>query len=221
MPDYAAVYRGSRERTTELVRAAPPDALARTVPAAPEWSVADTVAHLVAVADDVLAGRLTDLPDDARTAEQVARRRGRPIADVLADWDELGPRLEAALAARRVPPQPVHDAVVHEADLRAALGAGRPPDEAWRPLLRHAERGFGRWSAGGALVLEVDGRAVTIGSGEPVATAPVDAYELWRALFGRRSRAQVAAWAWTGEPGPLLADLSRFGPTEVDLHEPA
>jgi hypothetical protein len=60
-----------------------------------------------------------------------------------------------------------------------------------------------------------------VGSGEPVTTVEVDLYEFWRSALGRRSRAQMAAWTWSGDPAPYLQAIPRFGPTEVALTEPA
>ena len=54
-------------------------------------------------------------------------------------------------------------------------------------------------------------------------TAPV--FEIFRAVAGRRSRAQVAAFGWDGgtasfEPGPYLDTFCVFGPLrEQDLYD--
>lgn len=60
----------------------------------------------------------------------------------------------------------------------------------------------------------------TAGDGEPATTLEVDPYELWRSLLGRRSRAQMQAWNWSGDPEPYLQAMPVFGPTEVPLSEP-
>lgn len=101
------------------------------------------------------------------------------------------------------------DAVVHEADLGAALGGHRPPTEAVR---LGARTGIARWRAYlpdhgvESLRIEVtDWR--TFWCGDPADDAPaveLDTWTLFRVLFGRRSRAQVAALPWSGDPTPVL-----------------
>ncbi|MGH3796179.1 MAG: maleylpyruvate isomerase family mycothiol-dependent enzyme [Pseudonocardiaceae bacterium] len=228
--DYAALYRESRARIAALVRAVSAQQRDRIVPGCPRWSVADTVAHLAAVATDVASGLLTTVPTDEQTAEQVAQRRGRPLDAVLGEWERAGNRAEQALAAREIPVAMVHDVLTHEADIRGALNAGRPPKPAWSASLdamscqlRHLEHcgtliiHFGTIHLGPA---RTGPRSVTVGSGEPATTVDVDAYEFWRALVGRRSRAQMAAWQWSADPAPYLRAIPVFGPTEADLTEP-
>ena len=87
MTDYAALYRETRNRIAALVRDTSAEQRARVVPACPEWTVSDTVAHLAANAADIVAGRLQDIPTEEQTAAQIGQRRGRPLDDVLAEWD--------------------------------------------------------------------------------------------------------------------------------------
>ncbi len=58
---------------TALVMSLGAQDLDAQVPACPAWTVKDVVAHLVATAEDVMAGRLADIPTDEFTADQVAR----------------------------------------------------------------------------------------------------------------------------------------------------
>lgn len=76
------------------------------------------VAHLVGVAADSTAGRVAGAPGPEWTAPQVSSRRGRGLEEVLAEWDEVGPRLEAALADRQLSSPLAHDLLTHEADLQ-------------------------------------------------------------------------------------------------------
>jgi hypothetical protein len=52
----------------------------------------------------------------------------------------------------------------------------------------------------------------TTGDGDPGATVSAPEFELFRAMSGRRSRAQVAAFEWQGDSGPYLDVLCVFGP---------
>jgi hypothetical protein len=40
--------------------------------------------------------------------------------------------------------------------------------------------------------------------GEPAASVEANRHDLWRSLHGRRTREQVLAFAWTGDPTPYL-----------------
>ncbi|MGH3781984.1 MAG: maleylpyruvate isomerase family mycothiol-dependent enzyme [Pseudonocardiaceae bacterium] len=220
--DPAALYRESRERIAALVREASEEQRARAVPGCPKWTVSDTVAHLAANAADEVAGRLTGVPSDEQTAAQVEQRRGRSLAEILAEWDGAAEPLEPFIAAHPLAIAWVNDVLTHEADIRGALGAGRPPEAAWTAALELARPVLvGRLGHLGELTILAGEHRFTVGSGEPATTVEVDTYEFWRSLLGRRSRAQMAAWPWSGDPEPYLQAIPRFGPTEVALTEPA
>ena len=103
------------------------------------------------------------------------------------------------------------DAVVHEADLRPVLEPGsRVPAE---PTALGLKAGVARWrrhladhGAPPLLVEVTGGRVWPIGDtdGGEVCRVQTSEYELFRALFGRRSRDQVAAWSWSREPDAYL-----------------
>ncbi|MGH3787903.1 MAG: hypothetical protein ACRDRG_15430 [Pseudonocardiaceae bacterium] len=181
--------------------------------------ISDTVAHLAANADDEVAGALAAVPDEEQTAAQVERRRGRSLEEILAEWEGAAKQIEPAIAAH--PLEWVNDVLTHEADIRGAVGAGRPPEPAWtaawellRPLLLEK-----LGPLGGLTILDGEHR-ITLCSGDPATTVEADIYEFWRSLLGRRSRAQMASWKWSGDPEPYLQAIPIFGPTEVDLAEP-
>lgn len=222
MIDCAALYRESRERIATLVRAASEEQRACRVPACPEWTISDTVAHLAANAADELAGSLSTVPSDEQTAAQVEQRRGWPLEEILAEWDSAATQIEPLIAAHPFAIAWINDVLSHEADIRGALGAGRPPAPAWTAALELARpimvKRLGH--LGELTILDGEHR-FTVGSGHPATTIEVDTYEFWRAALGRRSRAQMAAWKWSGDPEPYLQAIPRFGPTEVDLVEPA
>jgi hypothetical protein len=45
------------------------------------------------------------------------------------------------------------------------------------------------------------------------------AFELERALSGRRSRAQIAAFQWEGNAGPYQPLIPHMGPSKFDIIE--
>jgi len=102
------------------------------------------------------------------------------------------------------------DAVIHEADLRGALGADRVPPDVVSLALRGS---IGRWrqilaeARTPTLLLRVpELREWWLGvPDDPGATAvEAPAYEVFRALAGRRTEDQIRAWGWDGDPGPFL-----------------
>jgi uncharacterized protein (TIGR03083 family) len=230
------VYRDSRERISDVVAGLTDEQLATVVPATPEWTVRDLLAHLVAVAGD-LSARPADAPllvippPDAVTAVGVKQRQDRAAADVLAEWEKAGLLLEERLAGWGRWGAPVHDLLCHEADIRGALMLPRVPDAGWQasldefaPFLVEFEPILSRrWSLPdtGTLVVSAGDRTHSLGTGEPSASVSVpDGYELWRAMFGRRSRRQMAAWQWSADPQPYLESLPFFDTTDKDLTEP-
>jgi uncharacterized protein (TIGR03083 family) len=215
--DLAGLYRQTRERLTALVAGLGDEELATPVPACPAWSVRGVLSHLVAIPQDALAGRLTGIPDDEYTAAQVARLAGHDLAGLLAVWQEHAPRFERNIAAGGVWPA-VIDVASHEQDIRGALG---------QPGARDCEAV--RLSAGN-LLRWLDPPVpvrVTVEDAE-YRTGPANGAELgltttrfeafrWR--MGRRSRAQLAALDWSGDPTPVLGHLTVFGPAAQGVVE--
>jgi uncharacterized protein (TIGR03083 family) len=222
MTDYAALYRESRRRIAALVREAGDEHRARFVPACPKWTVSDTVAHLAAVATDALAGySIATISSDEHTAIQVKQRRGRALEDLLGEWDRAAVSIEQAFATNQMRHELLHDVLTHEADIRGTLRAGRPPETAWSASLKMAPTVLSpRLGHLGQLTILAGEYRFTAGTGEPATTLEADPYELWRSVLGRRSRAQMAAWKWSGDPEPYLQAMPVFGPTEVPLTEP-
>ncbi|MFD5091650.1 maleylpyruvate isomerase family mycothiol-dependent enzyme [Amycolatopsis thailandensis] len=175
----------------------------RVVPACPQWTVRDLLAHLTEICDRVITrfgGEACPVPETASAAE------------VLRLWTERGPEADALLAADGDGESRgdimVMDAFTHELDLRYALGA--PPPEAHAAWLRSFEvlvgglgTSLGKHGLPG-MRIEIEGATWVAGT-EPVAAvlsgAPVDVY---RSLAGRRSPAQIAAMDWLGDPEPWL-----------------
>jgi uncharacterized protein (TIGR03083 family) len=220
--DPAIIYSGTHRRVVELVADLPNRDLARTVPGCPQWRVQDLVAHLTGLAYDVQTGNLDGAGTDAWSARQVAERIDRTLPELLAEWDVSAPSAEAAAPAA---PRIAFDCVVHEHDLRGALGVPGPSDpDAVGFALGAVLEVLGRRldQAGvGSLVLRIDGGEEQVhGTGPAGAALDVDSFELFRSLFGRRSADQVRAFAWTGDPGPFIEVWSFFGPLpELDVLE--
>lgn len=216
----ADAYRALRERVTTLVRDTDPAALDAVAPATPEWRVRDVLAHVTGVNSDILAGRLDGIATDAWTAAQVDARRDWPIDDILLQWLEDGDAV-ADLAPHLGPAvgQWLYDACTHEHDIRHALGTpGARDSDAVALSFWWATDMLGTGTAPG-LVLHADGEVKPVGSGEPRTAVRTSRFEVVRALTGRRSRAQVEAYEWDGEPRPEALVFGIFSLRADDLVE--
>ncbi len=221
MSELGTAYAGCRRRIAELVEPLGSRATQTMVPACPAWSVHDLLAHVVGSADDVLAGRLDGSPGEAWTAAQVEARRGRSTNEVLAEWERLAPGIEKMID-EGVHRGPLHfaladaaisDALSHEHDIRAALGAPGARDSDAMPvgLAFYARNRIEMAAQQGASlrVRVIDGPEF----GDPGATVTLtgEAFELLRALAGRRSAEQLRALSWTGDAESVIPAFERIG----------
>jgi uncharacterized protein (TIGR03083 family) len=198
MTDWAEVYRANVTAVCALAETLRAEDLSRLVPATPDWTVHDLLAHLAGTPADLLAGRMDDAPSPAWTARQVDARAARSPADLVA---ELRSTVEGVVASLEGAERPalVWDAAVHHADLHEALGKGAPPEQMWRPVLE-------------ALAPRMLGESAD-------AVGEVPDYELFRAFFSRRSRTQMLGWGTPLEPA-MLDGLCIFGPRDDDQPVP-
>lgn len=211
------LYVESQQRIAELVSGIGEDLLMTPVPCCPAWSVRDAVGHLTAVAEDALNGRLTGPPTEKETAAQVERYAAFDADEVLVKWDELAAALGPQLAEERSWPLYL-DVLAHEHDIKGALG--RPGNREDKGVLLASERLL-RWLRPPARLLVSSGELeLLLGpeTGEPIAlcTTPFDSFR-WR--LGRRSRRQLSALEWEGDPTVLLDSLCAFGPSQTDIIE--
>jgi uncharacterized protein (TIGR03083 family) len=194
------------------------------VPSTPDWTIKDVVAHLSGLVADWLNDNVENYGADEWTAKQVDDRRGRSLAEVLEEWNVTAPKYEAMMddpeAAGlfvEIPFISVADLAIHEHDLRGALGRPGARDSVAVQIgmktyvtglrRRHEAAGLGPLS-----IRETDGREWPVGTGDPVASVSAPRFDLFRAMAGRRSRAQVLAFDWVGDPEPYV-DLFLIGPT--------
>jgi uncharacterized protein (TIGR03083 family) len=172
-------YIDLRSRVIDLLRELAPSDGARTVPLCPAWTVADLVAHMVGVNEDILEGRMDGVTTEAWTKSQVDRHRGETLA-VLADgWQLLAASFDQVLPHIPAPvnSQLVMDAVTHEHDLRNALGRVDARDTAAVNV------------ALGWLLDMVDKKVPGLAS--DLLASDVSRFDLLRSLSGRRSHDQM------------------------------
>jgi uncharacterized protein (TIGR03083 family) len=217
-------YRGCRGRISELVLSLSAEDLARPVPACPDWSVHDVVAHVAGVVDDVQSGRTHGVATDPWTDAQVQSRRAVATPEVIAEWSSKASSFEELLdPVGERGRQAVADVVTHEHDIRSAVGRpGARDSDAVRIgfefVARHlvgsaSERGIE------LLVEATDADPV----GDPGADFVLRAgrFELLRAMTGRRSASQLRALELEGDFDRLLAAFTfgPFHPAARDVYE--
>lgn len=190
--DVAAIYQASAERLVALARELDGAALALPVAATPPWSVADAIGHLAGVAEDMLAGNLAGAGGEAWTAAQVERNAGRPIGAVCEEWLERVPGIVAMVGA--LGPAGgflAFDVWTHEQDIRATVGVGAvADDELVAALAALAVGSFER-----PYEIALDGAPA---AGDRDLVLLTTGFDLLRSVFGRRTRSQLEALAWSG-----------------------
>jgi uncharacterized protein (TIGR03083 family) len=224
--DTTAAYAETRRRITDLLRDLTVADAERTVPACPDWTVQQLASHVIGISADVLVDNIADAGSDPWTAAQVAARAGRTLDELADEWDDTGPRMEAALADGALPAQAVFDQVTHEHDLRSTVG--RPGAQA-HPAV---PIGLGFVVDAWPFVVGtydvpplriVAGDAELVVGEDPQVILELSPFEALRALTGRRSLDQVRAYAWGTDPAPWLPAFTwgPFVPVPDDLVEPA
>ncbi len=203
--DLGEAYKTARERISGLVAGDVDSSLA--VAATPEWNVQCVIAHLSGIAADASTGNMEGAPGEAWTAAQIARGAGRTLGEMVAEWDQTGPMIEAFLSspAGVAASAAVMDIHTHEADLRIALGL---------PVAVPAD--FLAWAAPSLR----DGFVEAVAdAGLPPVELTASDFEWFRARLGRRTVAEVAAYQWSADPTPYLDAFFIFGRAVNSLGE--
>ena len=212
MADWGQLYRDNVREVAALAGHLTEGQLVTTVPGTPAWTVHDVLAHLAGGADDAATGRMDGAPRPEWSARHVGERIGFTVEELV---EELEAHQDAIVEMSADSPRPalVWNIAVHHADLREALGLGAPPDSLWLPVLDAAAPRL------------LDELPVTVIAGGSVYGAggdqvEVPAYELFRAIFSRRSRAQMRAWGAPALDAAQLDGICIFGPREDDQPVP-
>lgn len=224
--DLGTFYREARERIIEFVLGLDPSEYWTAVPATPDWTVHDVVAHLRGVVEDGTRGNMEGAPGEAWTAAQIGRGADVDTQVLLEDWAAESPMMEGFLTAagpESMAGPAVFDVHTHELDLRGAFG--RP---LWLPPAAGAwmitELAIGLVDA--ATTAGVPSLRIATPEGDGAGadgaevTLRVPRVELFRARFGRRCPDQMAQYDWGGaDPSPYIELMPIFGPRPVPLVE--
>ena len=218
MEGIGAIYAEGRVRLTDLVGSADPEGRTRPVPGCPEWAVHDVIAHVTGVCADVLAGNVEGVATEPWTAAQVARRKDMSLTEILGEWAQVAPQVEAVAEhfPARVDEQWVLDLTTHEHDIRGSLSrpGGRDSAGVMVGIDFAATMGLSGSIKGRglpALCVRAGGEEWIAGEGEPAAAVEGSPFELFRAMTGRRSANQIRGLQWDGD-ADLFVPAFEFGP---------
>jgi hypothetical protein len=187
--------------------------------------VRDLLSHMVGLGADVVAGDEPDDHNEAWTQKQVDRRRDRDVAALVDEWRAVAEPLRAWM--REHGTRPLGDVVIHEQDLRGALGEPGGQDTPGLAAIRDvfAGRFAARLSEVGGLapiaLVGTSWRWCSSGTAEDAAVeVRATDFDLARALMSRRSADQLRARTVRGDVEPYLAVFAVLGDLPaVDLSE--
>lgn len=220
--DAATAYRLVYRRVDSLLRSRA-EVADLTVPACPEWTVRQTVAHLTGVAEDIVSRNVESKGADSWTQAQVDRLNGLGVDELLDRWAQAVDTVTTmlALAPQESACQLVFDALTHEQDVRGAM---HEPDWRLGDLAVEVAMSF-LTTVGDQFIRQAQLPALrlvtpTIGSvqlGDPrtargQVALDISDFEALRALGGRRSIRQVLALPWQGDPTRLVPAFTRLLP---------
>ena len=220
----AAEYGAARVRIQEIASSLDETDGSRRVPACPDWTVRDLLSHVTGIAADLSAGRPPDGDTQAWVDRQVDERRQRSLSEIVEEWAQVGPAFEQMIAAR---PRRLwgltYDTVVHEHDLRNALGRRDARDTSGVAVaaqlglrlvaLDLAQHGRPAFRA------VIDGREHVVGEGDPQLTLEATSFEALRLLGSRRTIDQVRAARFTGDLDRYVHCLFHMDLPTSDLGE--
>jgi uncharacterized protein (TIGR03083 family) len=220
----AAEYRAARERMQEIASSLDDAAARRRVPACPAWSVRDLMSHVTGVASDLSAGRRPQGDTQEWVDRHVEERRDRTLAEISAEWSEVGPAFEAKIAEH---PRRywglTYDTVVHEHDLRNAVDRPGERDSSGVEVaallglrlvgLDLAKHGLPAFRA------VIDGHEHVVGEGEPELTLEASAFDALRLLGSRRTIEQVRAARFSGDLDRYVHGIFHMELPTADLGE--
>jgi uncharacterized protein (TIGR03083 family) len=220
----AVEYRHARQRMVTLVQGLGDHALQTVVAACPAWTVKDLLAHVTGIAVDLSQGNRPQGDTQAWVDRQVEERRERSLTEVIDEWSTAASAFEAMIEAR---PDRwwglTYDLVVHEHDLRTAVGdrAERTSSGvalAARLGLRLLAMDLASRQLP-AVQVRIDGSDYVVGDAAPVATLTGSAFEVLRLLGSRRTLTELRQAAWSGDLDAVIDGLLHMDPPQQSLGE--
>jgi uncharacterized protein (TIGR03083 family) len=219
------VYAEGRARIEELVRELDPAGLEKKVPACPEWTVKELVAHLTGVAADSLSANVSEMGKPDWTASQVQERNSKSVEEILEEWSGIATQIEPALDDLHptLASALIGDLTTHEHDLRGAIGRAGARDSAAVVIsTSFYARNFGKRLKDAGLptvVIEAGEHQWTAGREEPAGAVRAPLFEMLRGLTGRRTTDEVKGFDWSIDAAPYLEVFSMYPVTEQSHNE--
>jgi hypothetical protein len=218
--DAAAAYRLVYERIETLLRGRP-EVAELIVPACPDWTIRQTVAHLAGVAEDIVSLNMEGKAAEAWTQAQIKRLDGQSIDELLDLWGQMIDPVTTRLAQEASACQLVFDALTHEYDIRGAMNerGSRRGDLAFTVALGFSTTMGDIFIRHGELpALQL--MTPTVGSiqlgdlhtARDLVALAISDFEALRALGGRRSVRQLLALPWRGDPTHLMPAFTHLLP---------
>jgi uncharacterized protein (TIGR03083 family) len=203
----------SQNRVIELVDGISAADAEKTVPACPDWTVRNLLSHVIGLDADVIKG---DEPDDHNptwTQRQVDERAEHDIATLVAEWRELTAPLQDWMRSNGA--RPMGDVLIHEQDLRGALGvSGAQDSDGLKALRDRMAVGFTaaveQAELPGINLVSLQWQ-IQAGNGAADVTVNASEFDLTRALMSRRSADQLRAWTTDGDIEPYLPMFASLG----------
>jgi hypothetical protein len=194
MTELFPAYDATRTRMIELARAAGPEALTATVPACPDWTALQLITHCVSMpaalgAGDFPTGDLNEWIDKILTD-----RADSSLDDLATEWVGANDTINEMVSGDGA--VLFDDLVVHEHDLRAALGV---PDhsalDAAISVPRSLDSCVAALETAGLGSIEVRSGSDTWRShdAEPGWVLEVSPWEAVRVLYSRRTADELRA----------------------------
>src|SRR4051812_3414084 len=207
--DLLDAYRAVRARMAAIAVDLSTDELATPVPACPDWTVHDLLAHNMALPAAIGAGDLPDGDLQAWLDGLVVARRGQPVDELMAEWATLDEVVGGVLSSTAVL---LDDLATHEHDLRSAVA--RPDHSALEadlvlPAALEALAGDAVDRGLGAVVVEAPDGTWRSHDAEPGWVLRTSAWEAFRAVGSRRTAQQLRAVPGEGDAEPYLAVIDR------------
>ncbi|WP_139977286.1 maleylpyruvate isomerase N-terminal domain-containing protein [Nocardioides litoris] len=204
-------WQAAYDRVRDLAREKGEAGLDVKVPATPDWTARQLLAHMVGVGHDAQAGQMPEQPDDDWTRGHVEQRRDLSVDQVLDAWAEDRISIEATVADD---PGPLADLVIHEQDLRGAVGEPGARDTPGLALVRDVAAGQLAEAVRGRdpLRLESNGWTWQSHDGDPGLVLRAEEYDLFRAITSRRTEDELRSYVAAGDLDPYLDAFAGMGP---------
>ena len=211
--DLAAIYLAVRDRMCTVAEGMAASDAETLVPACPDWTVHDLIAHQTSMPAALIAGDLPSGDINEWIQGLVDARRDTSIDELLAEWRNDDAALGGLVANVGVL---VGDLVAHEGDLGGALGmvADRthPESEALLPGALAGLRGPVTEAGLGSIEVRDGDRSWRTHDAEPGWSVEADPWEAFRALTSRRTADELRAKPHSGDVEPYLAILDAHLP---------